>query len=328
MILRLCSETLPDIEMPSVVQDISEEYWAKQQVAVAIDSGIMPLATKTGFAPDVQTTRAQAASADNTQLPWYKQNTQKKVRVKVDMPWGVAAVRGTFWMNEVRGGRQSTSVAHGSVDVSSGGETVTVEKGNSTEQTSPAAPPAPPEPMPTAQKETWKNALTWVEKRATTIEEAAPVVVVPPTIEEQVEQAPEVLPPAGLPQQPPVVPSTEPEPPKDKPLGIADEIIDSVNDIMQPAEAVPHEWFITWKDSSGNPLGMSSLLVEAVAASSQLPYITEINAANGEITLTFSQEATGLAKSDFAVSAKIGEETYSLQNLAYANGKITFTPVP
>jgi len=35
------------------------------------------------------------AAADKEQL-WYKTAEQKKVKVKVDMPWGVAAIRGTF----------------------------------------------------------------------------------------------------------------------------------------------------------------------------------------------------------------------------------------
>ena len=36
------------------------------------------------------------ADANNQNLPWYQASQAKKVKMQVDMPWGVAAIRGTF----------------------------------------------------------------------------------------------------------------------------------------------------------------------------------------------------------------------------------------
>ena len=36
-------------------------------------------------------------AANDKGLPWYKTANSQKVKVKVDMPYGVAAVRGSFW---------------------------------------------------------------------------------------------------------------------------------------------------------------------------------------------------------------------------------------
>ncbi|MGI5921758.1 MAG: S-layer homology domain-containing protein [Syntrophomonadaceae bacterium] len=61
IILRMTSTPLPEVELPSVVTDVPSNHWARQVVAVAIDSAIMPLASKTGFAPDIPASRAEAA---------------------------------------------------------------------------------------------------------------------------------------------------------------------------------------------------------------------------------------------------------------------------
>lgn len=60
------------------------------------------------------------AAADSAQAPWYKTAEKKKVKVKVDMPWGVAAIRGTYVMITVnQDGSCRVSCLTGNVDVSS-----------------------------------------------------------------------------------------------------------------------------------------------------------------------------------------------------------------
>ena len=62
------------------------------------------------------------AAADNTQAPWYKTAEQKKVKVKVDMPWGVAAIRGTFLKITVnQDGTCRVACLTGNAEVSGGG---------------------------------------------------------------------------------------------------------------------------------------------------------------------------------------------------------------
>lgn len=61
----------------------------------------------------------QLAAAQNAQSqPWYKTAQSKRVKMKVDMPWGVAAVRGTFFMITVnKDGSCKISCLTGAVDV-------------------------------------------------------------------------------------------------------------------------------------------------------------------------------------------------------------------
>ncbi|MEN6328078.1 MAG: S-layer homology domain-containing protein [Syntrophomonas sp.] len=117
-----------------------------------------------------------AAAAGNTQAPWYKEQYAKKVRVQVDMPFGVASVRGTIWMNEINGSQQITSVADGEVAVSSGGQSAAVPAGMSIAQNSLQAPPAPPQVMNEQQRQLWAGVNSWVNERATAIEQAMPVI--------------------------------------------------------------------------------------------------------------------------------------------------------
>lgn len=78
-------------------------------------------------------------AATSTQ-PWYKTAQEKKVRMKVDMPWGVAAVRGTFIKVSVNpdgtckvcclSGNAETSSNTGSVAVN-GGESAVIQSESS-----------------------------------------------------------------------------------------------------------------------------------------------------------------------------------------------------
>lgn len=57
--------------------------------------------------------------------------------------------------------------------------------------------------------------------------------------------------------------------------------------------------------------------------------VTAVAATNGQLALTFSGDVpTGLTIADFAVTAKLDGTGFGLENLAYANRKITFTQVP
>jgi tetratricopeptide (TPR) repeat protein len=66
-----------------------------------------------------------------------------------------------------------------------------------------------------------------------------------------------------------------------------------------------------------------------IVESPQAPCISSINIKNGEITPLFQgMRPNGLNIGDFAVSARLDGNNYSLQNLSYNNGTISFRPVP
>ncbi|MEN6461868.1 MAG: S-layer homology domain-containing protein [Syntrophomonas sp.] len=146
-------------------------------------------------------------AAANASNPWWDAKKTKKVKVRVDMPWGVASIRGTFWGNTVQAnGQSATSLLTGEAVVTSGGQTVTVSAGQSTQITQPQAPPAPPAPMAPTQMREWAQAGDWANQRAREMEaqqEAPPLPAPPPVPVVEQPGLPPVLQPPAAPQQPP-----------------------------------------------------------------------------------------------------------------------------
>ncbi|MFZ5643046.1 MAG: S-layer homology domain-containing protein [Bacillota bacterium] len=100
-------------------------------------------------------------------VPWWEADYQKRVRVKVDMPWGVAGVRGTFWMNEVTADSALTSVADGEVELTANGITVVVPAGYASAMS--GTPPSAPSIMSQQHREAWNDVNNWVQERAEAI---------------------------------------------------------------------------------------------------------------------------------------------------------------
>ncbi|MCL6635993.1 MAG: Ig-like domain-containing protein, partial [Peptococcaceae bacterium] len=135
------------------------------------------------------------AAGENEAVPWWAEPYTERERVVVDMPWGVAGIRGTFWMNEVSARGQSTALITGKAVVTAGGKAVTVTGGQSTVITSSGARPTPPAALTQAEKQAWAAVKGWVTERAREIQDNVPA---PPP--------PAVLPPeVPMEQQPPPV---------------------------------------------------------------------------------------------------------------------------
>jgi len=126
-------------------------------------------------------------AAEDEDMPWYAASEEKKVKVQVDMPWGVAAIRGTFWMNAVAAnGASTTSCLTGSVAVTNGGQTVSLSGNQSTQVTQASAPPPAAATMPPAAVQQFAQAQDWIEQTAEImdqVQEAAPTA--PPAAVEQ-----------------------------------------------------------------------------------------------------------------------------------------------
>lgn len=108
-------------------------------------------------------------------VPWWKEASAKKVRVKVDMPWGVTGVRGTMWSNQVDSTQNLTSVADGETEVTSAGTTVTVLAGQATTITSSTAAPTTPAAMTAAEQKAWAEVKSWVQEVNKAIQANMPV---------------------------------------------------------------------------------------------------------------------------------------------------------
>ncbi|NLC78023.1 MAG: hypothetical protein GX750_10470, partial [Clostridia bacterium] len=102
-------------------------------------------------------------------LPPWKQLQLKKVKVKVNMPHGVAAVRGSFWKIQLEQIgeriREIINFIHGEGEVQSGDHTVPIRAGEKTAIEEPGAPPTPPEPMTREEQQEWVAMKDWVTER-------------------------------------------------------------------------------------------------------------------------------------------------------------------
>ena len=107
--------------------------------------------------------------ADNTEqeeLPWYKTTTTKRVRVKVDMPWGVAAIRGTtIYVGVKPDGQSIVSCYHGQAIVQSGAGEVVVEQGKTTAIKSKGQPPETPREQTQEEKQELVRNIEWFNQR-------------------------------------------------------------------------------------------------------------------------------------------------------------------
>jgi alpha-tubulin suppressor-like RCC1 family protein len=164
----------------------------------------------------------RTAAAAAKPLPWWQQSGTKRTKVKIDMPTGVAAIRGTFWENKVNpDGSFDTTLLTGSAEITAGGQTVDLSGGQRTEVTAAGAPPAPPAPMSTEDKKEWVALKTWVQERAA-------------EIQTQQEQTLPPAPPAEAPEKPQQQNQNQ-NPTTDSPKLPSTDIISTINTALDSA---------------------------------------------------------------------------------------------
>ncbi|MGE5391760.1 MAG: S-layer homology domain-containing protein [Deltaproteobacteria bacterium] len=116
--------------------------------------------------------RYDLLAAGEEAAPWYKTAQKQKVKVKVDMPWGVAAIRGSFWQSAVNSnGSGSTNLLEGSAQVIAGGQAVSLSPGEASGGSTAGGPPSAPAPMTAQQASEWTQVQSWVTATATTMTE-------------------------------------------------------------------------------------------------------------------------------------------------------------
>jgi len=126
---------------------------------------------------NTQTTRKKAQSKDTgNEVPWWREAEKKKVKVKVDMPWGVCAIRGTFWLNSVSADNQTTSVLIGKTEFTGAGISQEIAPGCSSVIPARGQAPGKPNSFSAQEVKEWKAAQAWVLERARAIRENSPLV--------------------------------------------------------------------------------------------------------------------------------------------------------
>ncbi|WP_054696219.1 S-layer homology domain-containing protein [Syntrophomonas palmitatica] len=113
---------------------------------------------------------ARMLAANDKEAPWYKTAEQKKVKVKVDMPWGIAAIRGSFWSNTVSSSSCSTSLLEGDASMTAGGGSQSLAPGQASTVGSAGGTPSVPTVMSASEKSAWAQEKGWVQSRAEAIQ--------------------------------------------------------------------------------------------------------------------------------------------------------------
>lgn len=101
-------------------------------------------------------------AAASTGTPWYKTASKKKVKVKVDMPWGVSAIRGTFWSDKATDTDCSMTLLTGEGSLNAGGQNPDLSPGQSSIIGSMGGAPATPSAMSPLQQKAWSTNKAWV----------------------------------------------------------------------------------------------------------------------------------------------------------------------
>jgi len=126
-------------------------------------------------------TDALLAKQNQQKLPWWRTSQNSRVRVQVDMPWGVAAVRGTNWQNFVyRNGRSVTAVLTGLVQQTAGNRTVTIAPDQQSEITQAQAAPTAATRCSRQIRQSWVQHAQWLIDRAYEIDQKLENQLPPP----------------------------------------------------------------------------------------------------------------------------------------------------
>ncbi len=124
-------------------------------------------------------------AAGNEDLPWWQVAKTPKVKVKVDMPWGVAAVRGTFFMINVNSSNQSDiGCLTGNIEVSNQGATVPLQGGQETHIGAQNSPPTVGAPMSNLKIEQFNQVKAWIQATAQNIDKVREFMTpAPPSVQ-------------------------------------------------------------------------------------------------------------------------------------------------
>ena len=133
------------------------------------------LASRTDFT----SLAANTSSPKKTQ--WYQTAQQKKVKVKVDMPWGVAAIRGTFVRISVReDGRCEVGCLTGSAELSNEQGSVELSGGQHSELTGADTSPQPGTGLTADESTDYEAESEWAENTAGNMDDNQEMTPPPP----------------------------------------------------------------------------------------------------------------------------------------------------
>ena len=255
--------------------------------------------------PASRVTKAAAAGV----LPWWKTSGVKRTKVKIDMPTGVAAIRGTFWENLVnQDGTFTTSLLTGEAEITAGGQTVGLAAGQKTEVTKPDAPPVPPAPLSAAEKASWVEVKQWALERAQDIKTNQEVALPEPAPADKPEQT--VTPTPEQPRQ--ETPATVPD--------LTKQVGDAFTNNVEGGSSQPQSATDTGGDESPARVPLAVVNTSPVTGAIGVPVYNNIR-------VSFNQ---AIAQGDGfnSITLTDGANSTVSVNLQISNNMLIITPTP
>lgn len=122
---------------------------------------------------------------------WWETSSQKRVKMKIDMPWGVMGIRGTFVKIDVAAdGKAFLACLTGEAEVSNGGGAVELIAGQASSMSSPVSPPAEPTPLSDDDKADFAGVQEWIIRTALQMTSQQEAVIAPPGAESEAAEQP------------------------------------------------------------------------------------------------------------------------------------------
>lgn len=100
------------------------------------------------------------------EIPWWAEPYYERERVVVDMPYGVAGIRGSYWMIDISAGGHSISLMIGKADVTAGNKTINLTEGQYTIIPAAGQTPTSASPFTPELKQAWTTVTEWVIEHA------------------------------------------------------------------------------------------------------------------------------------------------------------------
>ncbi|MGE5391712.1 MAG: S-layer homology domain-containing protein [Deltaproteobacteria bacterium] len=107
--------------------------------------------------------RFDLLAATDQKIPWYKVAEQKRVKVKVDMPWGISAIRGSFWSNNCNETSTYMTLLEGDGEFIVGDQARQLTPGQGSSIKTAGGMPDKPSIMTVDEQRAWSKQKDWAQ---------------------------------------------------------------------------------------------------------------------------------------------------------------------
>jgi len=113
-------------------------------------------------------------TAQGQKAPWWLKPNTSRQRVVINMPWGVAGIRGTFWMIDITTAKETISLLIGNSIITAAQKAISITGDQIRLSPRTAHRPSSPAPLTPELKKLWAQVQEWVKERAQVRQQQSP----------------------------------------------------------------------------------------------------------------------------------------------------------